>query len=151
MKRSADGGGLASELAGLSSLDHQELLDKWRVVYGTEPPFRIRNNFLIRGAIAYRLQEQALGGLKPATRRYLDKLLQDDTDSHKPSLPAVSIKSGTRLIRQWHGVTHEVVVMEEGVPFNGKRYPSLSAVACAITGCKWSGPRFFGLTAKAAA
>jgi hypothetical protein len=139
-----DGGGLASELAGLSRLDHEALLAKWRIVYGTEPPYRIRNNFLIR-AIAYRLQEQALGGLKPATRRHLEKLLQENREGQKISMPVVSIKPGARLIREWHGVTHEVVMTEEGILFKGKRYKSLSEVACEITGAKWSGPRFFGL------
>ena len=149
MKRRIDMGGLASELAGLPNLDRQMLLQKWRTVYGTEPPFRIRNNFLIR-AIAYRMQEKALGGLKPATSRFLEKVLQDQVNGQKTSMSAVSIKPGTRLLREWHGVTHEVLVLEEAIMFNGKRYKSLSEVARQITGAKWSGPLFFGLKKKVA-
>jgi hypothetical protein len=42
-------------------------------------------------------------------------------------------------------VTYEVIILEDGVQCNGKRYRSLSAVGRAITGARWSGPLFFGL------
>lgn len=134
---------LATELAGLSALDRRELVEKWQGLYGSEPPAGISNKFLIR-AIAYRLQEQVWGGLKPATRRFLEKTAQDNA-SRQQILPALSIKPGTRLLREWHGVTYEVIIMENGVQCNGKRYRSLSEVARAITGTRWSGPLFFGL------
>ena len=53
---------------------------------------------------------------------------------------------GGRLLREWNGVTHIVEVEEGGYRWNGETYRSLSAVARAITGTRWSGPRFFGLT-----
>ena len=147
MKRRIDAGRLASELAGLPTLDRQKLLAKWRAVYGTEPPSRVRDNFLIR-AIAYRMQEKALGGLKPATRRFLEKAAEVHTSSKQISTPAASAKPGTRLLREWHGRTYEVLVTENGVQCNGKCYRSLSEVARVITGVKWSGPLFFGLKNK---
>jgi hypothetical protein len=150
MKRRLDKEGIASELAGLSSLGRQQLLDKWRTIYGTEPPYKIRNNFLIR-AIAYRMQEQAMGGLKPVTRRFLEKILQDDANGRKTSVPTARAKPGTRLLREWHGTTHEVLILEDSIIFKGKKYKSLSEVARHITGTKWSGPLFFGLKKKAAA
>jgi hypothetical protein len=55
------------------------------------------------------------------------------------------MKPGTRLLREWHGVTYEVIIMEGGVQCHGKPYRSLSEVARAITGTRWSGPLFFGL------
>ncbi len=58
-----------------------------------------------------------------------------------------AIKAGTRLYRSWQGVTHEVLVMDSGYSWRGKSYASLSEVARAITGTRWSGPRFFGLQA----
>ena len=134
-------GRLASELAGLPSLDRRALREKWRTLYGTEPPDGVRNNFLMH-AIAHRMQEQALGGLKPDTRRYLEKAAESNM-TQQP-LP-ISIKPGTRLLREWHGVTYEVVILEDGVACNGKLYHSLSEVARTITGTRWSGPRFFGL------
>jgi len=38
-----------------------------------------------------------------------------------------------------------VIVLERGVQYREKIWPSLSAVAREITGTRWSGPRFFGL------
>jgi hypothetical protein len=138
-----NGEGLASEMASLSILDRHILVEKWRNIYGTEPPLRISQNFLTR-AIAYRMQEQVFGGLKPTTRRFLDGFLKEE----KLPVSAVNIKPGTRLIREWHGITYEVLVTEEGVILDGKKYRSLTEVACYITGVKWSGPRFFGLKSK---
>ena len=138
----------ASELAGLPALDHRALIEKWRILYGTEPPGGIRNNFLMH-AIAHRMQEQAYGGLEPATRRFLEKTSEDNT-SRQNTACILSIKPGTRLLREWHGVTYEVIIRGDGVQCNGICYRSLSEVARAITGTRWSGPLFFGLKKKAA-
>jgi hypothetical protein len=95
-------------------------------------------------AIAHRMQEQELGGLKPATRRFLEKTAEDHAPRQQ-MLPVIHMKPGTRLLREWHGVTYEVIIMEGGVQCHGKPYRSLSEVARAITGTRWSGPLFFGL------
>ncbi len=57
-------------------------------------------------------------------------------------------QAGTILIREWRGTAHRVTMLDAGVSFNGKRYRSLSEVARAITGSRWSGPRFFGLRSQ---
>jgi hypothetical protein len=134
---------LASDLAGLPALDRRVLIEEWRTLYGTEPPGGVRNNFLMH-AIAHGIQETASGGLKPAIRRFLEKAAEDNA-SRRQTLPVISIRPGTRLLREWHGVTYEVIIMEDGVQCNGKRYRSLSEVARSITGTRWSGPLFFGL------
>ena len=140
---------LADDLARLPNLDRSELTKKWRELYRTEPPARIGTVFLCH-ALAYRMQEQVLGGLKSATQRYLTKVAGEVADGQKMTAPPTVVKPGTRLLREWHGVTHEVVVLEDGVMFKGKRYQSLSEVARAITGTRWSGPLFFGLKKEAA-
>ncbi len=61
---------------------------------------------------------------------------------------APQVASGTRLIREWNGVTHVVDAVDDGFIWQGARYGSLSAVARAITGARWSGPRFFGVTSE---
>lgn len=149
MKRSMDTGRLASELTGLPGLDRTALVEQWRRLYETEPPDHISRSLLIQ-AIAYRLQEQALGGLKPSTRRILEKAVEDVKAGRQISTSAYTAKPGMRLLREWHGVTHEVVILEKGVQFQGKCYRSLSEVAYAITGSRWSGPLFFGLKKAAA-
>jgi hypothetical protein len=99
-------------------------------------------------AVAYRMQEQALGGLCPATRRRLARAAKERADGRAPSAPPSAIKPGTRLLREWQGVTHEVIMLEDGVRYRGETWRSLSAVAREITGVRWSGPLFFGLKAR---
>jgi len=137
---------LSKELAGLTALDREKLREKWRVVYGTEPPSEFRSSLLMH-AIAHRMQEQVLGGLKPTALDFLRKAEKDRTPGRKIS-PYISVKPGTRLLREWHGVTYEAIVMEDCVYCNGKRYRSLTGVANAITGTQWSCTEFFGLKKK---
>lgn len=136
--------GLAEQLARLPRLDRQQLADLWREMYNIEPPFKIGAEFL-RMACAYRLQERVHGGLKPATHRYLMKVAED-VAAGKPGITApLVIKPGTRLIRQWHGTTYEVIAIPGGVLLNGEQLKSLTEAAYRITGSKRSGPKFFGL------
>jgi hypothetical protein len=97
-------------------------------------------------ALAYRIQEQTLGGLDRVTLRRLDRAAADLAGGRSPTQPRPKIKPGTRLLREWQGVVHEVIVLESSVHYRGEPWPSLSAVAREITGAHWSGPRFFGLT-----
>jgi hypothetical protein len=89
------------------------------------------------------LQERAFGGLSAVTRRTLDSVARNGTVSAE-DLP-IRLKPGTRLMRQWNGRMHSVLVTEEGYQFDGRTWASLSAIAERITGAHWSGPRFFGL------
>jgi hypothetical protein len=135
---------LKTELAKLTELDRAELMERWRTLYDREPPASISRPLLLH-AVAYRMQEKTLSGLKPYTRR----LLAQGAADGKAPMPATNVKTGTRLLREWHGVTYEVTVTDDGVLFKSKKYQSLSEVARIITGTKWSGPLFFGLRKKA--
>jgi hypothetical protein len=138
---------LAHEIAVLRQSTPADLKKRWRVLYGSEPPRRISRDLLIR-ALAYRTQEQAVGGLKPCTRRLLARVAADASERRSVQVaPEPILKPGTLLLREWHGIQHQVIVREEGIVFRGKPYKSLSEVAYRITGTKWSGPRFFGLKA----
>jgi len=136
---------LASDLAALHDLSHNELQERWSNLYGSAAPPGMSRNILVR-AIAYRIQERALGGLDPSTRRRLGRAAADLAAGRNPAPLSPKIKPGTRLLREWQGRVHEVIVLEKGVEYRGKSWPSLSAVAREITGARWSGPRFFGLT-----
>jgi DUF2924 family protein len=141
--------GLSGELAGLPALGPERLRERWRTLYRSEPPPRISED-LLRRAVAYRLQERVLGGLKPSTRRLLERVAEDAQPRRSASAaPARKVGPGAVLIREWRGTSHQVTVLEEGVLFRGKRYRSLSEVARKITGTRWSGPLFFGLKAPA--
>jgi hypothetical protein len=139
---------LSFEIAALLEATSANLKERWRALNGTEAPRRISRDLLIR-ALAYRIQEKALGGLKPSTRRLLAKVAAD-ASAHRPIqvAPELGIKPGMVLLRAWHGTEHQVVVHENGIVFNGKKYKSLSQVAYRVTGTKWSGPLFFGLKAN---
>jgi Protein of unknown function (DUF2924) len=140
---------LTDELAELRGLDLTALKQRWRILYRTEAPVRIDQVLLLQ-AVGYRLQERALGGLKPSTRRLLERAAEDNSGRRTPTeTPANRVTPGSVLIREWHGVSHRVTVLADGVLLRGARYRSLSEVARKITGTRWSGPRFFGLRAPA--
>jgi Protein of unknown function (DUF2924) len=136
---------LAREVGSLSTLGSKLLKDKWRTLYGVEPLRQISRSLMIR-ALAYRMQERTLGGLKPATRRLLTQFAHDGAGGRKPvAAPSRTVKPGAVLVREWRGAHHQVTVLEQGAIFEGKRYRSLSQIARKITGSRWSGPLFFGL------
>ncbi len=136
---------LADRLAELGNLSVTDLRAWWERAFKRPAPRRISRDLLLR-ALAYHVQEQAEGGLSKATRRRLAKLAGLNGENREPiSSPNHRLKSGSRLIREWHGVTHSVTVLDDGFDWRGNRYASLSQIARAITGARWSGPLFFGL------
>jgi hypothetical protein len=137
---------IGAEITRLDCLSIDGLRDEWRRLHQTPPPRRLSRDILLRG-ITYKLQENAFGGLSKAILRKLQpaKVLSGEKRRSRPSF-----KPGTRLVREWHGVTHTVVILADGVEWRGQRYRSLSVVAREITGAHWSGPRFFGLKAERA-
>jgi len=97
-------------------------------------------------ALAYRMQERVHGGLAPVTKRKLHSLVAGiEAKGIEAFDPGIVLKPGARLVREWAGKTHTVVVLEEGFEYDGERYPSLTKIATRITGAHWSGPRFFGI------
>jgi hypothetical protein len=101
---------------------------------------------LLRQGIAYRLQEQRLGGVSRSTTTLLRRLAtQPQVGKRKGPLPR-KLATGTRLVRDWQSVGHTVTVLEVGFEYDGKQWRSLTAIAKAISGSHCSGPRFFGLT-----
>jgi DUF2924 family protein len=139
---------IAPELAGLIGLSRQKLRQRWRALYGGDPPEKSSQEFLKAG-VAYRLQERAFGGLKPEIRRLLERAARDAKASTIEVAPLRQIQPGTVLIREWHGTRHQVTVLDDGAIYHGKRYRSLSEIARVITGSRWSGPLFFGLKSAA--
>ena len=137
--------GIEPEIAALASMATHELRVKWRRLYRAEPPARLSRDLLIR-AIAFQMQERVHGGLNKTTKRKLRSLAQTlETEGNTAFDPGLSLKPGTKLVREWQGETHSVIVLEEGFDYDGRRYRSLSKIAREITGAHWSGPRFFGI------
>ena len=134
-------------LDSLDTLDRQVLVVEWTRCY-SRPPFRQMSRDLLVRSLAHRLQEQRWGGLKPTLARQLKQVVSGGKDARSITPAAPRPKAGTRLIRQWHGTTHEVLVTDAGFEWKGQTWKSLSRIAREITGQKWSGPMFFGLKAR---
>lgn len=136
---------VSRDMAALPDLSLDDLKARWRQLYSAPPPARLGRTLLMRG-LAHRMQERALGGLKAATLRRLDQAAKNIAAGLTLSAAPTALKPGTRLLRDWQGITHEVILLEDGVRYRGRTWRSLSAVAREITGTQWSGPLFFGLT-----
>jgi hypothetical protein len=130
----------------LVDLETDTLRARWAKLFGVAPGPRISPDMLIRG-VAFAMQEEVDGGLSKSCQRQLRRLAQTLRSGGSITEPAgaPSFKPGTRLIREWQGRVHEVVIAGDTYIWSGKPYRSLSQIARAITGTRWSGPRFFGL------
>ena len=132
-------------LSRLPTLDIGELRQQWRGLYKTQPPPNLSRELLLR-AVAYRMQEVTVGGLRPPRQRQLRQMAQQFKQTGAANTPPHSeLKPGTRLMREWQGRTYDVLVLDDGFSWQGTSYRSLSAIARKITGTAWSGPLFFGL------
>lgn len=106
---------------------------------------------LLSLAVAYEEQAREHGGLSARTRKRLGSwalAAKQSAEETASPLPERTARAGTRLVREWQGKSHVVDVQEDHVVYDGKSYRSLSAVARAITGARWSGPRFFGVSSR---
>ena len=137
---------IPEQIAQLRSLSRQELLDLWQKLYRRVAPQGIRRELMVP-FLAYRIQENAYGGLKPATRCKLRRIARElEKSATSPELRIQpKIKPGTCLLRYWRGEEHEVLVTDSGYEYRGASFSSLSPIARQITGTRWSGPAFFGL------
>jgi len=141
------------EIAHLRGLDLKGIRSRWQSVFGRPAPAHLTRHLLF-AVIAYRLQADRFGDLDHATRQVLNRTVAKEAE---PAMAArlasfdqkrTELTPGTVLVREWDRQSQRVMVMADGFAWNGHTYDSLSKVAFAITGTKWSGPRFFGLRDK---
>jgi hypothetical protein len=150
------------DLDRLDGLSGPQIAALHRSLFGSAP--LAGNTGHARRRIAWHLQADRGGGLpesaraharsiaRPATARFrsparlaahpnsssVTSLLHPGHDSRLP-MP------GSLLSKIYRGRTHRVAVLDSGFEYDGRRFRSLSAVACAITGAKWNGFTFFDL------
>jgi hypothetical protein len=141
------------EIAHLRGLDLRGIRSRWESAFGRPAPVHLTRHLLF-AVIAYRLQADRFGDLDHAIRQVLDRTVAKEAE---PAMAArlasfdqkrTELTPGTVLVRKWDRQSQRVMVMADGFAWNGQTYDSLSKVAFAITGTKWSGPRFFGLRDK---
>jgi hypothetical protein len=123
-------------VAEIEQLNLEALRAFWGRRYGAPPS--LRSVPILRMLLAWRVQSDALSGLDSESRRTLGR-------KGKVRAEGLDLGIGARLTRHWQGKVHEVLVEVGGFCWQGQSYRSLSAVATAIAGSKWNGPRFFGL------
>lgn len=130
------------DVAALETLALADLRERWKQITGTAAP-RVGTGML-RLALAWELQARQQGGLTRRTSQTLDQLAGGRTRTS----PA---RAGMRLVREWQGKAHVVEIGDdEVIRWDEREWKSLSEVARAITGTRWSGPAFFGLKKRAA-
>jgi Protein of unknown function (DUF2924) len=136
---------LEDEIARVRDLDLSGLRARWRSVFRRKAPDHVPRHLLFR-MIAYRLQAEHLGDLDRDTQRFLDRVADGTRkgDEH-PAPRHHGLQPGAILVREWNGKSQRVMVLEEGFAWNGTTHRSLTEIAFAMTGTRWSGPRFFGL------
>jgi hypothetical protein len=126
------------------------LKEKFRALYGKEPPTRNRKQVVAR--LAYRIQELAYGGLSAEAKERLTAIAEahgaPGEKKEEPRERKGAPAPGTKLVREYLGERHEVVVLEKGFQYRDGVFRSLSAIAKAITGSHMSGPAFFGTKRK---
>ncbi len=128
-----------TKLADLDAMDRAGLAHLWSDLIGGAVPASMSQP-MQRRFLAFELQAKTEGGLPAALRSRLDRIAAGEERKASPTL-----QPGARLLREWNGTTHVVDVLPDGFLWNGVPHRSLSAIARAITGARWSGPRFFGL------
>jgi hypothetical protein len=134
-----------TRLADLETMDRSALAALWADLMGGTVP-RKMSRPMQRRFLGHALQVRDRGDLAPALAARLDRIAAGEAPRAAPRL-----KPGARLLRAWNGTTHVVDVTADGYLWKGARHRSLSAIARAITGARWSGPRFFGLGGSVAA
>jgi len=142
-----DRNALEDEIARLRDLDLPTLRARWRSVFRRKAPDHLPRHLLFR-ILAYRLQAERLGDLDKQTVRLLERMASGNGGNGPNSVlekQSRRLQPGSMLVREWDEARQRVLVLDKGFAWNGTTYRSLSAVAFAMTGTRWSGPRFFGL------
>ena len=136
---------LSEQIATLPSLNKVQLITIWAENFNKDPPPNLRKELMVP-ILAYRMQEREFGGLSHGARRRLREVAASlRTDKPTQERADSAPQTGTRLLRMWHGETHEVIATGNGYLYRGQSYSSLSRIARLITGTRWSGPLFFGV------
>ena len=160
---------LPAELAELRRMSITELRRRYVALFGKSP--RAGHRLFLLKHVAWRLQEQSLGGLPTEVRQRLseltnrlDPLAEMATKARSRAKVDPETKRnrrrrgrpreirlpepGTLIRRVYKGREIVVRVLETGFEYEGQRYRSLSAIAKTVTGAHWNGLLFFGLVSQ---
>lgn len=133
---------LKTLIASLDAMGVDALRETWRSLIGDPPP--VRAGDILRRALADELQARN-HGRDAELQKLLNLMASRHKPGRKPGLEAARYRKGAVITRDWNGERHTVMVVDGGFVWRGETHASLSAIARAITGTRWNGPRFFGL------
>lgn len=138
---------VAAQVAALPSLPMDELWALWDSFYRKRPGTWSRD--YVASRLAYKIQEQAFGGIDPDIHRRLLRMGETQSKLGEHRKADSQLLPGTVLLREWGETSYRVTVTPDGrFEMGGKVFKSLSAASRHITGTSWSGPAFFGLVKK---
>ncbi len=135
---------IRNEIESLQASPLPKLREAWALRYGKPVPAPTSRSLLLR-LLAWRIQADAFGGHSPDVLKILNEPIGKQTDKAAKLDNVAKLRTGSVLKRDWQGRECQVIVKADGFAFEGKTYKSLSETARAITGTRWSGPKFFGL------
>ena len=136
--------GVEHQIAALAAMSTAGLRDGWRELTASPVP---------RVSPANAAARPCLGDPGKGARRAEPGDRPHSGPARRAAKTRTSpVSPGMRLVREWAGKVHVVLVGDDGViRWVGRDWGSLSEVARMITGTRWSGPAFFGLKRKVAA
>ena len=145
---------ITDEIAELRAMPVPDLVERYEDVFGKPP--RVKHRDWLWRRVAWKIQEQRLGGLSTLAKKRLDELIAEldlplgqRTVSSKVARQRSGEPSvGTTLVREWRGTEVIATRVEDGWEHDAVVYRSLSAIAKAVTGSHWNGKLFFGLTTR---
>ncbi len=134
---------IIKQIIALQSMNEDSLLSMWDKFFDYKPEVSSRQHIIAK--IAYKIQEQVYGGVDPVTESKIREKAKKTSLIDKKKRKKFDPQIGTKITKEYHDKTYEVLVVDDGFAYEGDVFKSLSAIANKITGTKWNGLKFFGV------
>ena len=134
---------IIKQIIALQSMNENSLLSMWDKFFDYKPEVSSRQHMISK--IAYKIQELAYGGVDPATEEKIREQARKTPLKNQKKKKKFQPQIGTKIVKEYHDKTYEVLVVDGGFAYEGDVFKSLSAIANKITGTKWNGLKFFGV------
>ncbi|MBO7453855.1 MAG: DUF2924 domain-containing protein [Alphaproteobacteria bacterium] len=134
---------IIKQIIALQSMDENSLRNMWDKFFDYKPEVSSRQHMISK--IAYKIQELAYGGVDPDTEEKIREQAKKTSLKNQKKKKKFQPQIGTKIVKEYHDKTYEVLVVNDGFAYEGNVFKSLSAIANKITGTKWNGLKFFGV------
>ena len=134
---------IIKQIVALQSMDENSLRNMWDKFFDYKPEVDSHQHMISK--IAYKIQELAYGEVDPATEEKIRERAKTTSLKNQKKKKKFQPQIGTKIVKEYHDKTYEVLVVNDGFAYEGDVFKSLSAIANKITGTKWNGLKFFGV------